>query len=55
MFIVIILNLFFIKRRFRFLLLKNKIITLNNKREIIILINIDNKKKFILQFFIKKT
>ena len=55
MFIIIILNTSFIKRRFRFLILKDEIITLNNKREIIILINIDNEKIFISQFFIKKT
>ena len=55
MFIVITLNTLFIKRQFRFLILKNEIITLNNKREIIILINIDNEKIFISQFFIKKT
>ena len=54
-FIIIILNILFIKRRFHFLILKNKIITLNNKREIIILININNKKFFISQSFIKKT
>ena len=55
MFIVITLNILFIKRWFHFLILKNKIITLNNKREIIILINIDNEKIFISQSFIKKT
>ena len=54
-FIVIILNTSFIKRRSRFLLLKNEIIILNNKREMIVLINIDNKKIFISQFFIKET
>ena len=47
MFAVIILNTLFIKRRSRFLLLKNKIITLNNKREIITLININNEKNFV--------
>ena len=47
MFIVITLNTLFIKRRFRFLILKDEIITLSDKREIIILINIDNKKFFI--------
>ena len=46
-FVITILNTIFIKRRFRFLLLKNEIIMLNNKREIIALINIDNKKKTI--------
>ena len=55
MFAIITLNTLFIKRRSRFLLLKNKIITLNNKREIIALINIDNKFFFVSQSFIKKT
>ena len=55
MFIIITLNTLFIKRRSRFLILKNEIIILNNKREIIILINIDNEKIFISQSFIKKT
>ena len=35
--------------------MKSEIIILNNKREIIILIKIDNKKFFISQFFINKT
>ena len=55
MFIVIILNTLFIKRRSRSLILKNEIITLNNKREIIVLMNINNETFFILQSFIKKT
>ena len=55
MFIVIILNTLFIKRRSHFLILRDEIITLNSKREIIALINIDNEKIFISQFFIKKT
>ena len=55
MLIVIALNTLFIKRRFRSLLLKNEIITLNDKCEIIVLINIDNEKIFISQFFIKET
>ena len=45
----------FIKRRSHFLLLKNEIITSNDKREMIILINIDNEKIFISQSFIKET
>ena len=45
----------FIKRRSRSLLLKNEIITLNDKREMIVLMNIDNEKIFISQFFIKET
>ena len=53
--IIIILNTLFIKRRSRSLLLKNEIITLNNKREMIILMNINNEKIFISQSFIKKT
>ena len=55
MFIIITLNTSFIKRRPRFLILKNEIIISNNKRKIIVLINIDNKKIFISQSFIKKT
>ena len=55
MFIVIILNMLFIKRRPRFLILKNEIITLNDKREMIVLINIDNEKIFMSQSFIKET
>ena len=55
MFIIIILNTLFIKQRPRFLILKNEIIILNNKREITALMNIDNKKIFISQSFIKKT
>ena len=55
MLIVITLNTLFIQQRSRFLLLKNEIIILNNNREIIALINIDNEKIFISQFFIKKT
>ena len=55
MFIIITLNILFIKRRSRFLILKNEIIISNNKREIIILTNIDNEKIFISQSFIKKT
>lgn len=47
MLVVIALNTLFIKLRFRFLLLKDEIITLNNKREIIALANIDNEKIFI--------
>ena len=39
------------KRRFRFLSLKNEIITLNNKYEIIMLINIDNKKNLDVAVF----
>ena len=55
MFVIITLSILFIKRRSRFLILKNEIIILNNKREIIILINIDNEKIFISKSFIKKT
>ena len=55
MFIIIILNTLFIKRRSHFLILRDEIITLNNKRKIIILININNEKIFISQSFIKKT
>ena len=47
MLIVITLNTLFIKRRSRFLILKDKIITLNDKRKIITLMNIDNEKNFI--------
>ena len=54
-FIVITLNISFIKQRSRFLILKDEIIMLNDKREIIILMNINNEKIFISQFFIKKT
>ena len=54
-FIVITLNILFIKRRSRFSILKNKTIILNNKREINVIINIDNEKIFISQSFIKET
>ena len=54
-FVVITLNTLFIKQRSRFLILKNEIITLNNKRKMIVLMNIDNEKIFISQSFIKKT
>ena len=55
MLIIITLNTSFIKRRSRFLLLKDEIIMLNNKREMIILMNIDNEEIFMSQSFIKKT
>ena len=54
-FVVITLNTSFIKRRSRFLILRDEIITLNDKCEMIVLINIDNKKIFISQSFIKET
>ena len=54
MFIIIILNTLFIKRRFRFLILKNEIIILNNKREIIASINIDKKFFLYRNFLLKK-
>ena len=41
------LNISFIKRRSRFLILKNEIIILNNKRKIIALMDINNEKIFI--------
>ena len=41
------LNTLFIKRRFRFLILKNDIIISNNNRKFITLINIDNENIFI--------
>ena len=41
------LNTLFIKRRFRFLILKNEIIISNNNRKFITLINIDNENIFI--------
>ena len=53
MLIVDALNLIFIKRRIRFLMLKSEIFTQRNKHEMIILININNKKIFVSQFFIK--
>ena len=52
-FIVNALNLTFIKRRVRFLMLKNEIFTQRNKHEMIALININNEKIFISQSFIK--
>ena len=55
MLVVDALSLTFIKRRIRFLMLKNEIFTQRSKHEIIILININNNKNFISQFFIKNT
>ena len=55
MLVVNVLNLTFIKRRIRFLILKDEIFTQRDKHEIIILININNKKIFISQSFIKNT
>ena len=54
-FIVDVLNLTFIKRRVRFLMLKNEIFTQRDKYEMIILININNEKIFMSQSFIKNT
>ena len=48
MLIAKVLSVLFIKRRSRSLILRDKIITSKDKREIIALINIDNKKIFIL-------
>ena len=53
MLVVDALNLISIKRRIRFLMLKNEIFTQRNKYEMIILININDKKIFMSQFFIK--
>ena len=53
MLIIDALNLTFIKRRVHSLMLKNEIFTQRNKYEIIILININNEKIFMSQFFIK--
>ena len=47
MLVVKVLNLLSIKRRSRSLILRDEIITLINKRNIIALINIDNKKVFV--------
>ena len=48
MLIVDALNLIFIERRIRALILKDKIFTQRDKHEIIILININNEKIFML-------
>ena len=53
MLVVDALNLTFIKRRIRSLMLKNEIFTQRNKHEMIALININNEKIFISQSFIK--
>ena len=53
MLVVDALNLIFIKRRIRFLMLKSEIFTQRSKHEIITLININNEKNFMSQFFIK--
>ena len=53
MLVVNVLSLTFIKRRVRSLMLKNEIFTQRNKYEMIILININNEKIFISQFFVK--
>ena len=53
MLVVDALNLTFIKRRVRSLMLKNEIFTQRNKYEIIILININNEKIFVSQSFVK--
>ena len=53
MFIVDALNLNFVTRRIRFLILKDEIFTQRDKHKIIILININNEKIFISQSFIK--
>lgn len=50
MLVIIILSILFIKRRFRFLLLKNEIIISNNKREIITFIKINYTKSYIIIF-----
>ena len=47
MFIVDVLNLTFVTRRVRFLILKNEIFTQRDKHEMIILININNEKNFV--------
>ena len=53
MLIVDALNLTFIKRRIRSLMLKSEIFTQRDKHEMIILININNEKIFMSQSFIK--
>ena len=53
MFIVDALNLTFIKRRIRSLMLKNEIFTQRSKHEMIALININNEKIFMSQSFVK--
>ena len=53
MFVVDALSLTLIKRRIRFLMLKNEIFTQRSKYKIIILININNEKIFMSQSFIK--
>ena len=53
MLVVDALNLIFIKRRIRFLMLKNEIFTQRDKHEMIILININNEKIFVSQSFVK--
>ena len=53
MLVVDALNLIFIKRRIRFLMLKDEIFTQRSKHEMIILININDEKIFMSQFFVK--
>ena len=53
MLVVKVLDLLFIKRRSHSLVLRDEIITSINKRDIIVLINIDSEKVFVLQSFIK--
>ena len=52
-FVIDALNLTFVTRRIRFLILKDEIFTQRDKYEIIILININNNKNFMSQSFVK--